>query len=190
MSAGLIEGWLAVSSLSAERPKSLGQYVRTTFCALVAILSFSVGDFQRARIDRLESSGVHVVGEVIELRAIVGPKGGTTYSPIVAFRTKSQVSVEFDDKFGTNPSLHYKGESVNVLYSVDDPLDAIVDDGFWWNRARVGIPLFLSAAFFVGAIVSWRAPKKRENNEDNLDDELGRRTRVFLQNTRPDDQCR
>jgi hypothetical protein len=176
---------LAVSSFSAERPKSLGQYVRTTFFALVAILSFSIGDFEWARIDRLESSGVHVVGEVIALKAISVPKG-TTYSPVVAFKTKSQVSVEFDDKFGTNPSLHYKGESVNVLYSVDDPLDAIVDDGFWWNRVRVGIPLFLSAAFFVVAIVSWLAPKKRENNEANVDDELGRRTRVFLQNTRPD----
>jgi hypothetical protein len=63
------------------------------------------------------------------------------------------------DWVGATLPRHRQGESVNVLYDPDNPVDAIIDEGYWWNMEGVGVGFLLfllSVVFFVRSIVRRR----------------------------------
>jgi hypothetical protein len=108
-----------------------------------------------------------------------------SYHPIVLFKAEYDASFTFTDSFGSNLPLYYKGESVRVLYDPDNPANAIIDGGYWWNTVGVMVFFMLFAASFVMPIVLWRIWLKEENDQKKYQDDfeyLNSRTRFFLQN--------
>jgi hypothetical protein len=68
------------------------------------------------------------------------------------------------DWVGASPPRHRQGESVNVLYDPENPVDAIIDEGYWWNMGGVGLGFLLfllSVVFFVRSIVRQRRFEER-----------------------------
>jgi hypothetical protein len=146
-----------MSLVSNERKKAAAIF-SSIFCVILGVFALLLVPSFYARIHHLETSGLRASGEVIDLQ--VEPGGKTTvYRPIVSFKTKNEVSIKFIDLVGVTPPRHNRGERVNVLYDPDKPVDAIIDEGYWWNMEWVGILfllIVLSAIFFVRSILRWR----------------------------------
>ena len=106
------------------------------FCPILGVFALLLSLFFYARIHHLETSGLHASGEVIELKVEAGPRSAA-YRSIVSFKTKNGVPVQFMDWVGASPPRHRQGESVNLLYDPDNPVDAIIGEGYWWNMGRV-----------------------------------------------------
>jgi hypothetical protein len=103
----------------------------------------------------LVARGEHARGVVVAFS-----HSGSTYSPVIVFKTAAGTEVEFVGKVGTSSPRFVKGEQVDILYRRDDPRDAHISAflDLW------GLPLFLigfGAIFsLIGSafiFVAWKA---------------------------------
>jgi hypothetical protein len=122
------------------------------FIGLFAAILAGAGIFQGMKIAHLEAVGLRAQGEVVRLKE-ESSSGSSSYYAIVKYRTDRNESVEFKDNVGSNPPSHRRGDKVTVLYLADDPQEATVDRGTWWNWAIPGI-MVMSAAFLVWLMVA------------------------------------
>jgi hypothetical protein len=75
-------------------------------------------------------------------------RSGSTYSPVVAFKTAGSTEIVFVGKVGTSSPRFVEGQQLDVLYRRKDPNDAHINTfvDLW------GLPVFLAifgALFFV-----------------------------------------
>lgn len=85
-------------------------------------------------------------GTVVEMIPVRDKDDGSmTYKPVVEYTSKRGQKITFTSSFSSNPPSYSVGETVDVLYAPDEPLDARIDGfGSLWLG-----PLILS---FIGAI--------------------------------------
>jgi hypothetical protein len=121
-----------------ERNKVLAPVV-----GLFAIILVVLGFYQGMRIARLETYGLRAVGQVVRLYESNDQDGYASYYPVVQYRTEGNLTIEFRDRFGSNPASHRSGDKVTVLYFANDPKgDAMIDRGRWRNWAMPAILMF------------------------------------------------
>ena len=78
--------------------------------------------FQQANLER---NGLSTEGIVIGL-AESSDSEGTTYAPIVRFRTQGGRSFEFQSNHSSYPPAYEIGQKVTVLYPPEQPAQAVV----------------------------------------------------------------
>ena len=127
-----------------QKQQQLQQRKVAPVVGLFAIVLAAIGVLQGVRIAQLETAGIRVQGEVVDLKEEYSSSNGGHYSyyPIVRYRTQAGADVEFKDSVGSNPPTHRAGDQVQVLYLAARPSGAIIDRGAFWNWA---IPVLLLA---------------------------------------------
>lgn len=73
----------------------------------------------------LENQGIEVQGMVVDLQENYD-SDGSTYAPVVQFKTNSGQSVEFVSSYASSPPDYDVGEPVIVVYSPEKPESAII----------------------------------------------------------------
>lgn len=115
---------------------------------LLAVAFASIGAYEGFTTARLEENGVDAPGAVVDLREESASHGGYTYYPIVQFRTRTGLLIQFKDSIGSDPPRYEPGDKVQVLYLPNDLREAIIDRGVWnWT-----IAVALSAG---GILLGW-----------------------------------
>jgi Protein of unknown function (DUF3592) len=133
--------WQAKSQAQSRKNRKAAPLV-----AIFAAMLLALGVYQARELARLQSIGLRVQGQVVDLRQGSGDGVGATYHAVVQFRTADDVTIEFTDSVGTNPPGYRPGDTVTVLYRADDPQrDAMIDRGAFWNWLLPGV-LLLGAA--------------------------------------------
>jgi hypothetical protein len=89
------------------------------------LLFFTIGSGLTYRQRTLEKQGIEVPGVVVDLQENYD-SDGSTYTPVVQFKTKSGQSVTFTSSYSSNPPSYDVGETVTVVYPLDAPENAIV----------------------------------------------------------------
>ena len=124
---------------------------------IFAVILAAVGIYQSIRLAHLEAAGLRAEGKVVRLKGEwSSSSNGSHYSyyPIVKFRTRDKVTVEFKDSVGSNPPGHRPGDKVTVLYlAAESRNDAIIDRGLIWNWAIPGI-IFGAAVVVAGILIA------------------------------------
>lgn len=157
-----IETLVSAPEVAQARLRQSQSYKKVVpILAAVAVLLLGIGVFQSLRISRLEAQGLRAQGQVVRLNSEHGSgSGGSTYYPVVRFRTQTNSTVEFKDSVGTNPPSHRTGDKVTVLYLPGDPQrQAIIDRGFVLNWTIPGI-VFLFAAGLAMLCIALRRQTK------------------------------
>ena len=107
--------------------------------------------YQQANLER---TGVAVEGTVIGLYES-SSEDGTSYAPIVRFKTQGGRQFEFQSNTYANPPAYKVGETVSVLYPPDSPAKAIIK-----GESRLLIILFSVLAgieIIVGTFFGFKA---------------------------------
>jgi len=92
---------------------------------LFGLLFFAIGSGMTMRQRTLERQGVEVRGVVVGLQENYD-SDGSTYAPVVQFKTNGGQSVEFVSSYSSSPPAHKVGETVIVVYPPDDPVNAVI----------------------------------------------------------------
>lgn len=92
---------------------------------LFGVLFFAIGSGMTLRQRTLEGQGFEVPGMVVDLQENYD-SDGSTYTPVVQFKTNSGQSIEFTSSYSSSPPAYDVGESVTVVYPPDNPSDAII----------------------------------------------------------------
>ena len=87
------------------------------FFGIGAGLSYSQHSFER--------EGAQAQGEVISLASRCDDDG-CTYTPVVRFTTSSGRSVTFQTNYYSSPPAYHAGQSVTVIYSLENPEKAVI----------------------------------------------------------------
>jgi hypothetical protein len=117
------------------------------FALFFALLLMCLAVHQATALVRLQSTGLRTEGQVVSLKAESSSGGSYSYFPIIRYRARSHVAVEFKDNIGSNPPRYRVGDKVTVLYLPDSSRpQAIIDRGPFWNWV---IPAALGAAALV-----------------------------------------
>lgn len=95
------------------------------FFLLFGLLFFATGSGLTYRQRSLESRGLEAVGVVVGLAESQG-SDGSTYAPVVRFKTSSGQSVEFTSSYYSSPPDYEVGQSVNVAYPTETPEKAVI----------------------------------------------------------------
>jgi len=92
-------------------------------------------------------SALTASGEVVEL---VRSRSGdsTTYKPVVEFKTKTGMLIEFTSSSGSNPASYSEGDIVEVLYQDSSPEKAKINSFFslWGGTTILSV---LGSVFFI-----------------------------------------
>lgn len=87
------------------------------------------------------------------------------YAPVFQFMAANGQTYTLTGVVHTHPSAYEVGESVQVLYHKDAPLEAHLD-GFlelwFWSVLLVAIALIHGA---IGALIFWRIRKRAKHNQ-------------------------
>ena len=89
------------------------------------LLFFAIGSGMTMHQRTLEKQGIEAPGVVIDLQEHSDSEG-STYSPVVQFKTNNGQSVEIVSSYSSSPPEHEIGESVIVVYPPDKPENAII----------------------------------------------------------------
>ena len=89
------------------------------------LLFFAIGSGMTMHQRTLEKQGIEAPGVVIDLQEH-SDSDGSTYSPVVQFKTNNGQSVEIVSSYSSSPPEHEIGESVIVVYPPDKPENAII----------------------------------------------------------------
>lgn len=130
------------------------------FLALFVVVLVLIGAYQSFRLFRFETSGARANGEVVRLieQSSSGSNGGYVYYPVVRFRTAENVTIEFKDQIGSNPSSRQPGDRATVLYLPNNPNQAMIDRGI----LNVLLPLLLfGGAGLVAWLILWLRRARR-----------------------------
>lgn len=92
---------------------------------LFGMLFFAIGSGMTMRQRTLEKQGLEAPGMVVGLQENYD-SDGSTYAPVVQFRTNSGQSIEFVSSYSSSPPAYNLGESVTVVYPPDNPKNAII----------------------------------------------------------------
>ena len=92
---------------------------------LFGMLFFAIGSGMTMRQRTLEKQGIEAPGVVVGLQENFD-SDGSTYTPVVQFRTNSGQSIEFVSSYSSSPPAYDVGENVTVVYPPNDPADAII----------------------------------------------------------------
>jgi len=123
------------------------------FVGILAILFAALGVQQSLKQAHLEAAGLRTDGQVVRLQRESSSDGNGSYYPIVEFRTRENVRVDFKDRVGTNPPSYRPGDKVTVLYLAESPQsDSIIDRGAVWNWIAPGI-LFVVALVVASILI-------------------------------------
>jgi hypothetical protein len=103
-------------------------------------------------------------GTVVDL-AEKHDSDGVTYSPVVRFTTPAGGEITYTESFSGNPAPYDVGDSVEVLYSSDEPGKGRVK-GFmslWFGPVIVGGLGLLFTAVGGGMLLSWHGGKRKKD---------------------------
>lgn len=124
-----------------EARRKTGRVVKPVL-VLVGIVVLALGVDIGRKVSRLENSGARADGTVvgIDIEATIHSRN---YYPLVSFKTREGLTVEFRDGTGSNPSRYREGDVVTVLYLPGSPEDtAMIDRGRWNWLGPVALCLF------------------------------------------------
>jgi hypothetical protein len=121
----------------------------------VGLLAWSAGLYIYRDTQLLVSRAEHARGVVVALS-----RSGSTYAPVVNFKTTRGTEIQFVGKVATSSPRFVKGEALDILYLPDEPTNARINSflDLW------GLPLFLApfGGIFVlvgsvPALLRWKA---------------------------------
>ena len=92
---------------------------------LSGLLFFAIGAGLTMRQRALENQGIEAPGVVVALQENYD-SDGSTYKPVVQFRTAGGQRVEFASSYSSSPPAYEIGESVTVVYSPENPSEAVI----------------------------------------------------------------
>jgi hypothetical protein len=143
---------------------SIIKYVFLTIGAIMLAGTFYLYQNQQ---DFLKKANT-VQGTVIELVANRSDNS-TTYTPVVAFKTKKGEEITYTSSVSSNPPSYSEGETVEILYDPADPKDASIN-GFaslWIGCLILGI---LGTIFFLIGFLMILFAKLKEKKKEYLKD--------------------
>jgi hypothetical protein len=91
-------------------------------CGAVGLLALATAYFFWLRVNKFISASLPSEGEIIGFEEHHGD--GTTYSPIVRFKTRDGQEIEFTDSVYANPPGYSVGERIKIFYHRGDFRDA------------------------------------------------------------------
>ncbi len=92
---------------------------------LFGLLFFAVGSGMTMHQRALEKQGIEAQGVVVGLQENYD-SDGSTYAPVVQFKTANGHNVEFVSTYFSSPPAYEVGESVIVVYPPNDPDKVII----------------------------------------------------------------
>ena len=92
---------------------------------LFGLLFFTIGSSLTYRQRTLEKQGLETQGTVVALQEN-SDSDGSTYAPVVQFKTSSGQSIEFVSSYSSSPPSYDVGETVIVVYPPEKPEEAII----------------------------------------------------------------
>ena len=95
------------------------------FFLLSGLLFFTIGSGMTYRQRTLEKLGIEAQGVVVGLDESYD-SDGSTYAPIVQFKTSSGQSVEYTTSYYSSPPSYKVGQPVVVVYSPGSPEKAVI----------------------------------------------------------------
>jgi Protein of unknown function (DUF3592) len=105
--------------------------------AAIGIAMLSGAFFLYQNTSSFLAKAVKVDGAVIE-NVRKNSNGSTTYWPVIQFTDSSGANVEFTSASGSNPASYSEGDTVEVVYSPDEPEKAKIKSFFpLWGAATI-----------------------------------------------------
>ena len=98
------------------------------YIIIFGLVFFGIGGGLTYRQLKFERQGVQVQGEVVSLSTNCN-SDGCSYSPIVRFKAQNGQTITFESIFSSSPPSHNIGETVTVIYSLENPEEAIIKGG-------------------------------------------------------------
>jgi len=95
------------------------------YLVLFGLVFFGIGAGLTYRQQILENQSSQAIGEVIYLSESCDDDG-CTYAPVVRFETKAGNTVSFESLYSSSPPAYHVGESVQVIYSPENPEKAVI----------------------------------------------------------------
>lgn len=145
-----------IVSLAAVRQTREAQQQARKGAPLVGIFVIilaALGVYQTLKLAHLEAAGLRAEGRVVRLQR-ESSSNDSTYYPIVEFRTRDNMKVQFKDRVGSNPPGYRQGDKVTVLYLADNAQnESMIDRGAVGNWAIPAI-LFLSAVVVASILIA------------------------------------
>ena len=89
------------------------------------LLFFAVGSRLTYRQRALEKQGMETAGTMVDLQENYDSEG-STYAPVVQFKTKNGQSVTFTSSYSSKPPSYNAGETVTVVYPLETPENATI----------------------------------------------------------------
>jgi len=101
------------------------QIITPLIFILFGLLFFIIGSGLTIRQRSLEQQGIEAQGVVVDLQENYD-SDGSTYKPVVQFKTQGGKNVEFTSSYSSSPPAYDIGESVTVVYPPETPSEAII----------------------------------------------------------------
>jgi hypothetical protein len=101
------------------------QMIGPAVFSLAGLLFFAIGSGLTYSQRALESQGVEAPGVVVDLQENY-ESDGSTYAPVVQFKTESGQSVTFTSSYSSSPPSYDVGKTVTVVYPPEAPEKAII----------------------------------------------------------------
>jgi len=95
------------------------------YIILFGLVFFGIGAGLTYKQRTFERQGAQAQGEVTGLQTNCD-NDGCTYTPVVRFTTHAGESISFASSYSSNPPAYDIGESVIVIYSLEDPDKAVI----------------------------------------------------------------
>lgn len=101
------------------------QLISPLIFLLFGLLFFAIGSGLTYRQRSMEKQGIEAQGVVVGLQEN-SDSDGSTYAPVVQFKTASGQSVRFISSYYSSPPAYDVGEAVVVVYPPEKPENAII----------------------------------------------------------------
>ncbi len=119
---------------------SIGGYI----CLLLALGLAGGAYYLGADMVGKIRSGMPAQGEVVDFESRYSSSSegsGYTYYSVVEFTDGAGRLVKFRDRVGSSHRLNKRGDVVDVLYALNNPVDAMIDRGIWNWAMSAGLAL-------------------------------------------------
>lgn len=100
----------------------------SVYLIIFGLIFFGIGGGLAYRQITFERQGAQVQGEVVNLYENCDDDG-CSYSPVVRFKTQNGQTITFESIYSSSPPAYDIGETVTVIYPIDDPEKAIIKGG-------------------------------------------------------------
>jgi hypothetical protein len=101
------------------------------FAILIALVFIGLGGYLLVSSIHRAQADAHAIGQVVDVatHVKVGKNGGTTYAPVVEFKTPDGETHRFTSRMSSS-SAPVQHSPAPVLYDPAKPEDAVVENGF------------------------------------------------------------